>query len=583
MLLIDARSVIPALAGLVFAYPWAALALGRARTPLLTALVTLALSLGALTLMMLGLALAGALSRTAIWAVMLIVFGPGQALLARRERLAIHQPQAARRNPVAWRRAEPLAAVALGVTGLMLLLIMFNLLYWPFSDDDAVSIYASQSRTIFETRALPRDDGLYEAYPQMVPLSYAYAYFVAGEINEYLARGFAAALSIGAFGAAGALGAALYDRRTGLIAALLLALTPIFVRWSASGYTDVPAGFFGALAALFAWRLVRRGAGFDALLAGVMAGLAAWTKNSALAFAVSLAVIVLYGMLPRRDGARLTWRHAALAGLGLLATAGPWYLRNIVLFGQPVPATLWADRAQPTLENLLPFLTHLGIGQFFVAGVILTLGPALALVEALRLPGPARDSARVLLVFALPFVALWWRLASYEVRFLMTILPLAAVMGARALVRISVWLPRPASAPVRRALALGAAALVIALAIPAARKAVQFKNDLIDDPLMNDAARHRVALGPVYDVARYLDALPADGVILSDTYFLPFHVHTAPVVVGGLPHRDALARYRYLVLSPNSPLPGAMTAEDAVLLVEIGGFRVYRITYGEAP
>ena len=100
---------------------------------------------------------------------------------------------------------------------------------------------------------------------------------------------------------------------------------------------------------------------------------------------------------------------------------------------------------------------------------------------------------------------------------------------------------------------------------------------------MNDAARHRVALGPVYDVARYLDALPADGVILSDTYFLPFHVHTAPVVVGGLPHRDALARYRYLVLSPDSPLPGAMTAEDAALLVEISGFRVYRITYGEAP
>ncbi|MEL7674855.1 MAG: hypothetical protein AAGU78_14025, partial [Chloroflexota bacterium] len=85
MLLIDARDVLPALAGLVFAYPWAALALGRGRTPLLTALVTLALSLGALTLAMLGLALAGALSRNAIWAMMAIVLGAGLALLARRE------------------------------------------------------------------------------------------------------------------------------------------------------------------------------------------------------------------------------------------------------------------------------------------------------------------------------------------------------------------------------------------------------------------------------------------------------------------------------------------------------------------
>lgn len=575
MLLIDARDVFPALAGLVFAYPWAALALGHTRAPLLTALVTLALSLGGLTLAMLGLALAGALSRGAVWLVMAIVFVVGLALLARNGR----RSGGARRETAAWWRGKPLAAVAFGVTALVLLLIVFNLLYWPFSADDAVSIYAPQSRAIFETRALPRDDGLYEAYPLLVPLSYAYAHLVAGEVDEYLARGFAAALAFGAFGAAGALGAALYDRRTGLIAALLLALTPIFVHWSAAGYTDVPAGFFGALAALFAWRLVQRGAGRDALLAGIMSGLAAWTKNSALAFAVSLAVIVAYGMLPRRNGARLTWRHAALAGLGLLATAGSWYLRNLALFGRPVPATLWADRAQPTLENLVPFLTHLGIEQFFLMGAILTLGMGLALVEALRLPGPERDSARVLLVFALPFAALWWRLASYEVRFLMTILPLVAVMGARAVVRASDWLPRPASAPARRTLALMAAALVVALALPAARKAVQFKSALIDDPLMGDAERHRQALGPVYDVAGYLDALPADGTILSDTYFLPLHVHTAQVVVGGLPYREALARYHYLVLSPGSPLPGAMIAGDAALLAELDGFRVYRVTY----
>jgi len=237
MLLIDARDVLPALAGLVFAYPWAALALGRGRTPLLTALVTLALSLGALTLAMLGLALAGALSRNAIWAMMAIVLGAGLALLARRERT----PR--RRGRIAWLRAEPLAAVALGVTGLMLLLIMFNLLYWPFNDDDAVSIYAPQSRAIYETRALPRDGGLYEAYPLLVPLSYTYAHLVAGELDEYLARGFAAALALGAFGAAGALGATLYDRRTGLIAALLLALTPIFVLFrGAGGAVRVAAG-----------------------------------------------------------------------------------------------------------------------------------------------------------------------------------------------------------------------------------------------------------------------------------------------------------------------------------------------------
>jgi len=325
------------------------------------------------------------------------------------------------------------------------------------------------------------------------------------------------------------------------------------------------------------------GSGRDALLAGVMAGLAAWTKNSALAVALSLAAIVAYGMLPRMEGARLTLRHAALAGLGGLVTAGPWYIRNLLLIGRPVPATLWADQAEPTLENLIPFMMHLGTEQFFVPGVVLTMGMALMLVEALRLVGPQRDSARVLLVFALPFAAAWWRLASYELRFLMTILPLAAVMGARGVMRLGHWLPQLQGEQMRRTAMVAGAALLIALALPAARKAVLFKGEIARDPLMDDATRHRVTLGAVYDVARYLDALPADGMILSDTYYLPFHVHSAPVVVGGLPHRDALARYRFLVLSPGSPLPGALAAGDALLLANIDGFRVYRVTYDPTP
>jgi len=583
MLLLDARDLPPVLAALAFAYPWAALALGRDRPVLLTALTTLALSLGALTLGMLGLALAGALRLGLVWGGMLAVFALGMALLAWRRSLRASRSHTRLRD--GWRhlRSEPLAALALVVILAIAALVTFNLLYWPFNADDAVSIYAMQSRIIFETRALPQDNGLYEAYPLLVPLSYAYAHFVAGAVHEYLALMFAAALSVGAFAAAGALGAALYDARTGLLAALLLALTPIFVRWSATGYTDVPAGFFAALAALFAWRMLREGGQRDALLTGMMAGLAAWTKNSALVLAVSVALAIFYGMLPRHDGARLTLRHAALAALGLLVTAGPWYARNAIEFGRLFPATVWTDRAQPTLQNLVPFLTHAGIEQFFVPGAILTLGSASCAIEALRLPGRERDSARVLLIFALPFAVAWWRMASYEVRFLMTILPLVAVMGARALVRLSEWLPFPSGQAARRAALITLAVLAVALALPAARKAVQYKDEIARAPRMSDAERHRVTLGGVYDVARYLDALPADGPILSDTYFLPFHVRTAPVVVGGLPRRSALAGYRYLVLSPGSPLPGAMTDADAALLAEIDGYRVFRITYAGGP
>ena len=85
MLLIDAREVLLALAGMAFAYPWAALALGRGRAPLLTALTTLALSLGALTLGMLALLLVDALRPGIVWIGMLVAFAVGMALLIRRE------------------------------------------------------------------------------------------------------------------------------------------------------------------------------------------------------------------------------------------------------------------------------------------------------------------------------------------------------------------------------------------------------------------------------------------------------------------------------------------------------------------
>lgn len=579
MLLIDVREALLALAGMAFAYPWAALVLGRERTPLLTVLTTLALSLGALTLGMLALLLLDALRPGIVWIGMLVVFAAGMALLIRRELLPRWRRRVGWQSAITAARAHPLEAVALAIVVAILALVTFNLLYWPFNADDAVSIYAMQSRVIVETRALPDDDGLYEAYPMLVPLSYAYAHLIAGEVDEYLALGFAAALSIGAFGATGALGATLYDRRTGLVAALLLALTPVFVRWCGAGYTDVPAGFFTAMGALFAWRLLQDGDGRDALLAGLMVGLAAWTKNSALAMSVSLAVAVGYGMLPRLEGARLTVRHAALAALGVLVTAGPWYVRNLSLIGRPVPPTVWADRAEPTVMNLVPLLTDLGLEGFFLPGAVMTLGAGLVILEAFRLPGPQRDSARVLWIFALPFAAAWWRLASYELRFLMTILPLAAVMGARGVMRLGHWLPQLQGEQMRRTAMVAGAALLIALALPAARKSVQFKGEILRDPLMDDAERHRVTLGAVYDVARYLDSLPAEGTILSDTYFLPFHVHSAQVVVGGLPRRDVLARYSYLVLSPGSPLPGAMAADDAALLVDMDGYRVYRVTY----
>ncbi len=161
-------------------------------------------------------------------------------------------------------------------------------------------------------------------------------------------------------------------------------------------------------------------------------------------------------------------------------------------------------------------------------------------------------------------------------------LPLFAVMGGRALVRAAqrIMSTRPALSP---AIQLALALVLIALAVPSARKAVIFKADLARDPLMSDTRRHQIAVGPIYNAARYLNALPVEGRILSNNYFLPFYVNDAgrvEVTVGGLPQRESLALYDYLVYSRGRP-PRYVEAADVELLVENKGYRVYRVRYGE--
>ncbi len=558
------------LAGLCFALPWALVALrGGDRTLLLVALTTLALSLGGLTLWLLVLALAGALTPGAAVGGLALLSGAGFVVAARQR--ALYLPPLELRP-----RSHPVVAGMLVVVLVMAVLIAFNAVYWPFSDADAVAIYADHSRAIFEARAMPEGEGLYESYPMLLPLGYVYGYLLAGHINEYLAGIVVAALGAGTLGAAFALGRTLYDAATGALAALLLALTPSFTRWGSSGYTDIPAAFFVTLALVFAARLARSAEARHALLLGIMAGLAAWTKNSALPVAGSL---VLWPLGLWWAG-RVTWRTVGIAVVGLALTAGPWYLRNVLLWGHIVAPTVWSDLARHTLRQLVPFVTYPQL--FFLPGIVYTLGLAWGVVAAWRGPGPDRDAARLLLLAIVPFAAVWWWMASYDTRFLLVVLPGVAVLGARMLAAMwSALVARyPRAARPGRVPLIVLLAAIVALSLPAARKAVTYKGDLLRDPLMDDQTRHRIALGPVYDVARYLDALPAAGRLLTDNHFLPFHAaqeSRLEVIVGGLPRRDALARYDYLVFAGR--LPDAVQPQDITLLAEIDGFRVYEVIY----
>jgi arylsulfatase A-like enzyme len=133
------------------------------------------------------------------------------------------------------------------------------------------------------------------------------------------------------------LAALLFDTRTALVAAVLVAIDPTLVAashtlWSENLFTVLLTAALGAAAA--AWR--RPGAVASAAT-GALFGLAALTREIALPMA---AVVALWWWLAarRRDRRRVL----LLCALMLASTAAvvvPWTWRNVALFGRVVPVS----------------------------------------------------------------------------------------------------------------------------------------------------------------------------------------------------------------------------------------------------
>lgn len=492
------------------------------RDRLTRSLTAFALGVGLLTLLLFALLLARPGRSPFAWA-----FATCAALLCGG---LLHPPRATRPQGVRpdrgarWGLPEVTLAAAIAIWSGGALL---NAALWPFDASDALAVYAPMSRHVFERWTLPEGEGLYEAYPQLVPLSYAFAHWAHGGTNEQLARVVATLMALGAVGAAGALGRAMGSPRVGLGAAALMVLTPVFGRWASSGYTDVPGGFFLGLSALFAWRWRREGDRRAALLAGVMAGLAMWTRNSTLVGVVSLALVIatrrfaLCTLAPS-SSPRQVWAHAGLMLAAALAIAGPWYARNLVVFGVLVPPTVWSNRAHHGLDTLALMLRS--DQHFGGPGWLFTVALAYAGLRAARHDWARGGAWHVLVAYALPFLAAWFWYASYETRFLMTILPLMAVMAALMLADSGGALLRVLPRVRPRALLYVAAGGVVLLLPLSLRKTVEHKAALLDYRWLDDDARHRVRIGGLYEVARYLNRLPRGSRVIGVPPMIRFHL-----------------------------------------------------------
>ncbi|MBZ0288564.1 MAG: glycosyltransferase family 39 protein [Anaerolineae bacterium] len=465
-------------------YPWSAWLLSKSKLPhsrWLTALFTLALSIGGLTLLMFWEALLEI--PLSVWAITVPYFAlmlPGEVLWWRGRNASVAEsPKLATNRFPRWLAGGILVAISAA--------IFFNAVYWPFHREDTLGIYHRYGKLMYETGALApfagRDDAFYQAYPIQMPLAYTYAYLASGWVNEYLAKAIAALFSLACIPAVFELGRMLYGSLAGWLGALLLGFTQTFARWSSTGYVDLPMAFLYTLSAIFAWRLWEGGGWVDALLAGAALGLAAWTKNAALIATAFLVLWLLFGWLK----GRIRLDHIALALAACALVAAPWYVRNWIEARLIMPPTAWTEQAERSLRTLFVFITQ--PENFALSGWIIVLATSGAMLEVLR--QRVKAQTLFLLIWTIPFFGVWWLLVSYDPRFVLLFLPLLCVLGGRWLAgRWAKISPRWRPTVFRIAVL---AALLWTLYI--VWISVEYKPKILRDPLMGDEAKHALVLG----------------------------------------------------------------------------------------
>ena len=453
-----------------------------------------ALGIGLFTIIVAVVAFAG-LTTERLWLILIILWS-ASSLWGNRPRVRV--------SPAEWwgqlRQGKCGAWVGLAVSAI-LLVVLAHASYYPFTGDDEISRYAYIARLIVEKSRLTTE---MRGYPLLLPVAYASSFFAASGIHEQAAKMYPVLIAAITVWATYALALRWFGKPAGAAAALTLASTPLFMRWAPVGYVDIASGLYFVLCAyaLDIWR-ERFEPGW-ALLSGVLAGLALWTKQAGLAVLPIMGLLVLTQVIHRWTHAKRkeAWHalgHGVLVMTAAFAVGGWWYLRNAFYDGWAgaIPdAGLYHLLTAPRRPlQLIPFVGNfVDFGWLTAPLYIAGLGWA---AIALRKPVVQRA-----LLWCSPYTIIWWWRFSFDSRFLLAVLPFYAMLtGAAAMAG---WRRMEKAAPSRRRQFICAAAV---LSIAAAGVFQAQLGGLIQwatHPGASYAERLTRAKGDLYPTVRFL-------------------------------------------------------------------------------
>jgi hypothetical protein len=233
------------------------------------------------------------------------------------------------------------------------------------------------------------------------------------------------------------LGVLLEGRRTGLIAALLLATSPIFLLQLFSAMSDVPTTAWWTLCLV----LIAADRGAGVLGAGLLAGVAVLTRPNLAHIALAPMVLIVWQCVDRRRG----WRHAV--GQLVLFSAAPfvavivvallqyrWYGSPLITGYGPAKSLFELRHLGPNISRYFSWLSETQTPLVLVAGAVPFF------VASVSRTSFRRPLAYALAVFVACVCLAYVFVEPFEdwsfLRFLLPAFPCLLVLAAAGLVRV---------------------------------------------------------------------------------------------------------------------------------------------------
>jgi len=403
-------------------------------------LVSFGIGNGLLSLATLGLGLMGGVS--------IFVFAPALVLCI----LVGIRPLRAwiaklRRQSIAEKRLAPFYALLVALAAFVALWMLLNSFTETYEFDSLEYHLGAPARYAHLGRITFLDGNVYSNFPFGVEMLYLHGLVLSGNLMEgvYVAKLINLMFALMGALATYALGRKVADARIGFVAAVLFLTAPWVYDTTAVGvYVTMGWTFYTTLAIYAIYVYVSENPANRTrrwlILGGLAAGFAVGAKYPGVVFVViPLAVVVGAAMWHAAKSFKTALTAAVLFVCLAVAACAPWFVKNLVYTGNPVYPLMydtfkgqqWDDFKNARWEqhhnrpNKTVGAALLGtVANDLTAPAIVAFFPFLIIaLKSGRRWGP-------LLAYGFVYAALWVLLTHRIERFLVPVLPVAAVLGA---------------------------------------------------------------------------------------------------------------------------------------------------------